>query len=59
MQVAVKHNLQLYDPADILTAPNSIEQIGTILQRGTATPFADAAVRQALQSRGAEAAGQR
>ncbi|MFD6320929.1 hypothetical protein [Methylorubrum thiocyanatum] len=37
--------------AEILTAPNSVEQIGTILQRGTATPFADAALRQALQSR--------
>ena len=37
--------------AEILTAPNSVEQIGTILQRGAATPFADAALRQALQSR--------
>lgn len=44
--------------AEILTAPDSVGRIGTILQRGTATPFADAALRQALQSRGAEAAGQ-
>lgn len=36
---------------EILVAPDSVEQIGTILQRGTATPFADAALRQALQSR--------
>lgn len=41
--------------AEILTAPNSVEQIGTILQRGTATPFADAVLRQALQSRSVEA----
>ncbi|CAO4184678.1 hypothetical protein EEDFHM_04591 [Methylorubrum populi] len=38
--------------AEILIAPNSVEQIGTILQHGTATPFADAVMRQALQSRG-------
>ncbi|WP_146221852.1 hypothetical protein [Methylobacterium sp. B4] len=45
--------------AEILTAPDSVGQIGTILQRGTATPFADAALRQALQSRSVEAVGPR
>lgn len=44
---------------ELLTAPNSVEQIGAILQRGTATPFADAAPRQALQSRGADVAASR
>ncbi|MEZ0251711.1 MAG: hypothetical protein ACAH20_12285 [Methylobacteriaceae bacterium] len=42
--------------AQILSAPESVEQIGTILQRGSATPFADAALRQALQSRGVNVA---
>lgn len=42
--------------AEILAAPDSVGRIGTILQRGTATPYADAALRQALQSRGAHAA---
>lgn len=45
--------------AQILSAPDSVEQIGTILQRGSATPFADAALRQVLQSHGAEAVGSR
>ncbi|CAO4149208.1 hypothetical protein LPLAFNJD_LOCUS2887 [Methylorubrum aminovorans] len=39
--------------AEILTAPNSVEQIGTILQRGTATPFADAALRSLVIAPGA------
>ncbi|ARO55662.1 hypothetical protein B2G69_17035 [Methylorubrum zatmanii] len=41
--------------AEILAAPDSVGRIGTILQRGTATPFADAALRQALQSRSVDA----
>jgi phage gp45-like len=40
-----------------LSASDSVEQIGTILQRGSVTPFADAALRQALQLRGVETAG--
>ncbi|MBD8906929.1 hypothetical protein [Methylorubrum zatmanii] len=41
--------------AEILAAPDSVGRIGTILKRGTATPFADAALRQALQSRSVDA----
>lgn len=43
--------------AEILAALDSVGRIGTILQRGTATPFADAALRQALQLQSVEAAG--
>ncbi|CAO4167149.1 hypothetical protein [Methylorubrum extorquens] len=45
--------------AEILTAPDSVGRIGIILQHGTATPFADAMLRQALQSRGADVAASR
>ncbi|KQT46596.1 hypothetical protein ASG52_12820 [Methylobacterium sp. Leaf456] len=40
--------------ADILSAPNSVERIRRLVERGAETPMAEAVLRSLLQGRGGE-----